>query len=96
MLIKLYDEVFAHNNNTITFEDFKKQNLRSGIIAAKVAQESFAVAQLERIITGKNFEEIEKLFQLYAVLKQEREMLGQNYVNDATADPEKLTSNQNL
>jgi len=50
--------------------------MRSGVVAAKVARESFAVAQLNRIITGKSFDQIEQLFQLYAVLKQETEMLG--------------------
>ena len=55
MLVKLYDEVFTQQN-TLTFEDFKQQNLRSGVIAAKVARESFAVAQLDRVITGKSFD----------------------------------------
>lgn len=61
MLVKLYDEVFTHKA-ALTFEDFKQSNLRSGVIAAKVARESFAVAQLDRIITGKSFDQIEQLF----------------------------------
>lgn len=63
-------------------------------MAAKVARESFAVAQLDRIITGKSFDQIEQLFQLYAVLKSETELLGSNYMNDPLADPENLNLNQ--
>jgi len=68
--------------------------LRSSVVAAKVARESFAVAQLDRIITGKSFDQIEQLFQLYAVLKSETELLGSNYMNDPLADPENLNLNQ--
>ena len=41
--MKLFDEVFTPQAN-LTFEDFKESNLRSSVIAAKVAKESFAVA----------------------------------------------------
>jgi hypothetical protein len=58
LLLKLFDEVFTPQTN-LSYEDFKESNLRSSVIAAKVAKESFAVAQLDRVITGKSFEQIE-------------------------------------
>ena len=54
----MFDEVFTPQT-TLSFEDFKESNLRSSVVAAKVARESFAVAQLDRIITGKSFDQIE-------------------------------------
>ena len=94
LMVKLFDEVFTPQT-TLSFEDFKESNLRSSVVAAKVARESFAVAQLNRIITGKSFDQIEQLFQLYAVLKSETELLGSNYMNDAKAELESLNLNQN-
>ena len=91
--MKLFDEVFTPQT-TLSFEDFKESNLRSSVVAAKVARESFAVTQLDRIITGKSFDQIEQLFQLYAVLKSETELLGSNYMNDPLADLENLNLNQ--
>jgi hypothetical protein len=58
----MYDKVFKSNNSEISFEDFKQAHLRSSVISAKLVKESFAVNQLERVVQGKNFDDIEAVF----------------------------------
>ena len=70
MLLSMYNSVFD-NAHTTSLEDFKKTYLRSGLLAARIAKESFAVNQLSRIIRGKDYDEIENLFSLYQLIREE-------------------------
>lgn len=73
MLLSMYNCVFD-NAETTSLEDFKKTYLRSGLLAAKIAKESFAVNQLQEIIKGKDYDEIENLFSLYQLIREERHL----------------------
>lgn len=70
MLLSMYNSVFA-DVHTTSLEDFKKTYLRSGLLAARIAKESFAVNQISTIIKGKDYDEIENLFSLYQLIREE-------------------------
>lgn len=82
----MYDKVFKGNNSETSFEDFKQAHLRSSVISAKLVKESFAVNQLERVVQGKNFDDIEAVFQLYSVMKEEIALLGREYIAGVVID----------
>jgi hypothetical protein len=58
----MYDKVFKGSSSETSFEDFKQAHLRSSVISAKLVRESYAVNQLERVVRGKNFDDIEAVF----------------------------------
>lgn len=71
MFVSIYDSVFK-SPETTSLEDFKASYQRSSIVASRLVKESFAVSQLSAIIERKNYDEIEKMFNYYTLLKEER------------------------
>lgn len=60
----------------MSYEDFKNRYLDMIVISNNCIEESFAVSQLERVLKDKDYDEIDTLFQLYLVQKQENDLLS--------------------
>lgn len=79
MLVALFDSAYAEANAAdanITFDEFKNRYLDVLTISNDLVRESYAVTLLSRVIKDKNFDEIETLFQLSLVVKQENLLLA--------------------
>ena len=69
-LIAMFDSVFGEiqiENNNMSYEEYKTRYLEMLKLSSNCIRESFAVAQMQRIIKDKDYDEIETLFQLYLV-----------------------------
>ena len=60
----------------MSYEDFKNRYLDMIVISNNCIEESFAVSQLERVLKDKDYDEIDTVFQLYLVQKQENDLLS--------------------
>ena len=66
----------------MTKKQFKDKYFESSNMAARLAKESNIVKKMEKILKNKDFDEIENIFNLYAVMKQERDIAGNAYMLD--------------
>ena len=66
----------------MTKKQFKDKYFESSNMAARLAKESNIVKKMEKILKNKDFDEIERIFNLYAVMKQERDIAGDAYMLD--------------
>ena len=77
-LVSMFDSVYGEikaADAEISFEEYKEKYLDLIQVSNSCIHESFAVSQLNRVIRDKDFEEVETLFQLYLVQKQENFIL---------------------
>jgi hypothetical protein len=58
-LVDFYDSIFGAGAKDLTINEFKSLYKRSQLKASRVAKEVFAVNQLERIISGKDYDAIQ-------------------------------------
>jgi hypothetical protein len=79
ILIALFDSVYGEvqaAESNIGYEEYKKKYLDTILLSQNLLRESFAVSQLQRVIKDKDYDEIETLFQLALVRKQENAILA--------------------
>jgi hypothetical protein len=73
-LLTMFDTVYGEvqgNLSKLTLEEYQNLYIDMIQISTNCVKESFAVSQLSRVIKDKDFNEIETLFSLYLVQKQE-------------------------
>jgi len=66
--------MFGAGAKDLTIDEFKSLYKRSQLKANRFAKEVFAVNQLERIISGKDYEQIEQLLAYYTTLQEQRQL----------------------
>ena len=74
VLIAMFDSVFGEvqaKESNISYDEYKKRYLDTILLSQNLMRESYAVSQLQRVIKDKDYNEIETLFQLALVQKQE-------------------------
>jgi hypothetical protein len=79
MLVTLFDSAYSEVNAAdanITYDEFKNRYLDIITLSTDLVRESYAVGVLQRVLKDKHFEEIETLFQLSLVAKQENAILS--------------------
>jgi hypothetical protein len=69
-----YGEVKTEDSK-LSFDEFKARYLDTINLSSNLLRESYAVNRLNRVISQKDFEQIEALFQLALVQKQENAIL---------------------
>lgn len=84
------------NEQELSFETFKEKYLHSSKLAARFAKESFVVNQLEKVMKDKNFEEVENLVNLYAVMREERMLERAEYMIDSNRQVLELKNSRKL
>lgn len=80
VLVALFDSAYAEVNAAdanITFDEFKNRYLDILTLSNDLVRESYAVNLMSRVIKDKDFAEIDTLFQLSLVVKQENSLLEQ-------------------
>lgn len=70
-MVSLYDAAFSKLED-VSIEEFEEKYYQAVLVAGKMASEAYAVNQLKKVIAGKKFHEIELIFNLYAVIREER------------------------
>lgn len=70
----MYDSVYSAKAD-LSFDEFKARYLTSIEMSNRILKESYAVGQIQSIIANKDYDQIDKLFTLYTVMKQERHLL---------------------
>ena len=79
MLVALFDSAYAEVNAAdanITYDEFKNRYLDIITLSTDLVRESYAVGVFQRVLKDKHFDEIETLFQLSLVAKQENAILA--------------------
>jgi hypothetical protein len=74
MLVALFDSAYSEVNAAdanITYDEFKNRYLDIITLSTDLVRESYAVGVFQRVLKDKHFDEIETLFQLSLVAKQE-------------------------
>lgn len=77
-MVTLFDTVYGEVSTaeaSLPYEDFKSKYLDSIALSDNLIKESFAVDQLRRVIKDMDYDEIDTLFQLSLVQKQENSIL---------------------
>ena len=74
MLVKMYDEVFAHDG--VTLDVFKEKYYSLIVAREKMKKEIKAAQMLEDILERCDPEEIDNIFLLQAVMKEEKSLLS--------------------
>ena len=75
-MITLYDSIYGDiSSKELTYEEFKDKYLQSVQIGNQSVKEAYVVGQIQRIIAEKDYEEVDTMFQLYTVMKEERNLL---------------------
>ena len=79
VLIALFDSVYGEvqaKESKLSYDEYKKKYLDTILLSQSLIRESFAVSQLQRVIKDKDYDEIETLFQLALVQKQENAIIS--------------------
>lgn len=79
-LVSLYDKMMPQSEAGVSEEEFKEKYFQSSQLAAKFAKEAFVVNQMEQMLSNKDFDQIDNLFNLYTVMREERQLLHHEYV----------------
>lgn len=80
--MSLYDTLMPRDSGEVSFEEFQEKYVQSQKLAARFAKESFVVNKLERILRDKNYDQIENVVNLYAVMREERLLSKNDYLLD--------------
>lgn len=68
-LVSLYDTLMP-NDGDLTFEEFVEKYRKGSNIASRLAREAFVINRMEEILQNKNYQEIEDVINLYAVMRE--------------------------
>ena len=68
-LVSLYDTLMPSDED-LTFEEFVERYRKSSNLAARLAREAFVINRMEEILKDKNYQEIEDMINLYAVIRE--------------------------
>jgi len=80
VLIALFDSAYAEVNQAdanISFDEFKNRYLDILTLSNDLVRESYAVNTMSRVLKDKHYDEIDTLFQLSLVVKQQNLILSQ-------------------
>ncbi len=80
VLVALFDSAYAEVNQAdanISFDEFKNRYLDILSLSNDLVRESYAVNTMSRVLKDKNYDEIDTLFQLSLVVKQQNLILSQ-------------------
>jgi hypothetical protein len=80
VLVALFDSAYAEVNQAdanISFDEFKNRYLDILTLSNDLLRESYAVNTMQRVLKDKQYDEIDTLFQLSLVVKQQNLILSQ-------------------
>ena len=86
--------------DNLSLEQFKEKYLASQSLAKRLLKETYLADKMKRLLFEKDFDDIDRIFKLYTVMKQEREIGGEQYMLDesslqvAAANAEKKLSKE--
>jgi hypothetical protein len=77
VLVSVFDNVYGDKQTQkLTYEEFKAKYLDSILLGNRLVKESYVVSTLQALIAEKDYDQIDTLFQLYSVHKEEMTMLN--------------------
>ena len=82
LFISLYDQLDLSTSTDLSLEQFREKYLASQSLAARRAKETYLADKMDRLLFEKDFDDIDRIFKLYTVMKQEREVGGEAYMLD--------------
>ena len=82
LFISLYDQLDLSTSTDLSLEQFREKYLASQSLAARLAKETYLADKMDRLLFEKDFDDIDRIFKLYTVMKQEREVGGEAYMLD--------------
>lgn len=78
-LITLFDTVYGEvqaADSQLSYDEYKQKYLEMILLSNSAYKESYAVEQLQRVLADKDYEEVDTIFQLYLVQKQENAIIS--------------------
>ena len=85
LFVSLYDQLDLGSSADLSLEEFKEKYLASQTLAARLAKETYLADKMNRLLFDKDFDDIDRIFKLYTVMKQERQVGGEAYMLDESA-----------
>ena len=82
LFVSLYDQLDLGSSADLSLEEFKEKYLASQTLAARLAKETYLADKMNRLLFDKDFDDIDRIFKLYTVMKQERQVGGEAYMLD--------------
>ena len=79
-MIALYDNIIG--DQKLSFEQFKQMHQKSALFSKSIAKQAFIVKNLQDVISRNNYQGIDDAFNLYMVMRQERDLIGAQYALD--------------
>ena len=82
----LYDQFDPQSPTTpMSLEQFQDKYFESQAMATRVAKEVYLVKKMDTILRDKEYDDIDNIFKLYTVMKQERDIAGEAYMLDESS-----------
>ena len=87
-MVALYDSVMP-GDRQLSFEEFKEKHQTSALFSRRIVSQAYATSTLEKIVKNNDYDGIDNAFNLYMVMRQERELIGNKFIFD---DEDNVTS----
>lgn len=89
LLVAMYDSVMkTKKGKVLSFDEFKERHEKSRLLSQRLISQAYAVQNLRKIVHDNDYDGIDNAFNLYMVLRQIRDLMGEKYMlleNDQVA-----------
>ena len=82
-MVALYDNVMGgaqDGQKVLSFEEFKSKHEKSKLFSQRLVTQAYAVNNLRKIVLDNDYQGIDDAFNLYMVLRQIKDILGDKYM----------------